>query len=342
MYVLVIDDDPMICKMAKFLLTEEGYEVDVTSTGEDAVAMIERRRPDLFILDLVLPDVDGFQIYRHLQGSRADAGILFLTPQGWLDDSATGLQLRLGAFLCKPFSAEEFITAVHSLASRCGSSPQKVSPDRLRVGSVELRAKNDRLVIRNGNLFRLMNLSRFEASLLHCLMLNTGSVVPEELLREGITEGGFPEDGRDVVDAILGGLLARMGSADDSAAYIESCGGGYRFNAVGSWEEQVLEEPVALQEAAGDQDDRVASRTCDATTRSSVGATVLRSINNDSCSMRATTGGSIRRKRAAISPALGCPAAGETTTTRDTSVSPGSEPPPTVESPGATPAFRPL
>src|SRR5450759_2094741 len=106
MYVLVIDDDPMICKTAKFLLTQEGYEVDVALSGEAAVDLIENRQPDLFVLDLILPDVDGFEIYRHLHTSNADARILFLTPRGWLDDCTVGLELNVGGFLSKPFEAE--------------------------------------------------------------------------------------------------------------------------------------------------------------------------------------------------------------------------------------------
>ncbi len=239
MYVLVIDDDPMICKAAKFLLTQEGYEVDVALSGEAAVDLIERRQPDLFILDLVLPDVDGFEIYKRLQQSNADARILFLTPRGWLNDCTVGLELNVGAFLAKPFDAEEFISCVNSLAWRCLIQHDNRQEDRIKVGNAELRVSASRLVIKVGNILRLVSLTLFEVNLLRCLMLNPGRVVPGDVLRDGAWESVYQDNGSESLEAHIGGLLTKIAQAMpevpgiDSPGYIETVGAsGFKFNVI--------------------------------------------------------------------------------------------------------------
>jgi two-component system, OmpR family, alkaline phosphatase synthesis response regulator PhoP len=239
MYVLVIDDDPMVCKMARFLLTEEGYEVDVATSGEAAVAIIERRQPDLFVLDMVLPDVDGFEIYRQLQNASADARILFLAPRGLVKDCDSGLELHMGCILSKPFEAEEFVTCVNTLAWRCLTERDGKLRDRIRVGNAELRLRDSRLIIRTGEILRLVTLTAQESTLLGCLMLNPGRVVPGDVLRGGAWEREQRSNEAESVRENVGGLLKKIAAAvpgwshTDSPGYIETVGdSGYRFNVI--------------------------------------------------------------------------------------------------------------
>ncbi len=239
MYVLVIDDDPMICKTARYLLTEEGYEVDIALSGEAAVDLIEKRQPDLFVLDLVLPDVDGFEIYKHLQRSNADAMIVFLTPRGWLDDYTAGLELNVGLFLSKPFEADDFVSCVNSLAWRSLTRHEGPVEDRITVGNAELRVGASRLVIKTGNILRLVNLTLPEVNLLRCLMLNPGRVVPGDVLRDGVWDDiGVDDDGL-AVEVHIRGLLTKIAHAVPDAAeagdqgYIEPVGSrGFKFNVI--------------------------------------------------------------------------------------------------------------
>lgn len=238
MYVLVIDDDPMICKTAKYLLTQEGYEVDVALCGEAAVDLVEKRQPDLFVLDLILPDVDGFEIYRHLQQANADARILFLTPRGWLEDYTAGLELNVGFFLAKPFEAEEFVNCVNSLAWRSLTQRGSQVEDRITVGNAELRVGASRLVIKTGNILRLVNLTLTEVNLLRCLMLNPGRVVPGDVLRDGVWENAYDDDGL-AVEVHIRGLLTKIAHAvpdvtgGGDPGYIEPVGpSGFKFNVI--------------------------------------------------------------------------------------------------------------
>jgi DNA-binding response OmpR family regulator len=233
MYVLVIDDDPMIRKTAEFLLTDDGFEVGVAASGAAAAEMVEMRQPDLFVLDLVLPDVDGFEIYRRLQEANADAMILFLTPRGWVDDCTEGLELNTGTFLQKPFSPEEFIARVNSLALRCLSAGRDGIEERIRVGSAELRVKDSRLVLSSGNISRLVNLTLAEVSLLRLLMVNAGKVVPENVLRDGVPHMAAGCDRDRETDTHLVGLLRKLTLVAPAPRYIESSGThGYRFNVI--------------------------------------------------------------------------------------------------------------
>ena len=239
MYVLVIDDDPMVCKTAKFLLTEEGYEVETALSGAAAVDLIGQRQPDLFVLDMVLPDVDGFQIYTQLQQANADARILFLTPRGWLDDCTIGLELNVGVFLAKPFGAEEFISCVNSLAWRSLTQRENRWEDRIAVGNAELRINASRLVIKVGNVLQLVSLTPPEVNLLRCLMLNPGNVVPGDVLMDGLWQNVSGDDGVQHVEAHMRGLLTKIAHAlpemSDSrdAGYIEPVGArGFKFNVI--------------------------------------------------------------------------------------------------------------
>ncbi len=107
MYVMVVDDDPLISKMVKFLLTEEGYEVATSSSAQAAFALLEKRQPDLFILDVMMPQMDGFEVCKRLRNINADAAILFLTARSEMSDKLSGLQIGADDYLVKPFEPAE-------------------------------------------------------------------------------------------------------------------------------------------------------------------------------------------------------------------------------------------
>jgi DNA-binding response OmpR family regulator len=125
--VLSIDDEPDVLDLIRFHLTRAGCEVVTAASGREALEVIRSRRPDLVLLDLMLPDIDGFALCEILRRQAATATIPIVIVSAWSTDDSRNLGLELGAldFLTKPFSPKELIARVMGLLSRA-------APDRLR------------------------------------------------------------------------------------------------------------------------------------------------------------------------------------------------------------------
>ena len=168
--VLVADDEPRITKLVSIALGEEGFRVVTANGGEDALQKAEEVRPDIVLLDIVMPDLDGIEVMRQLR-ERRPVAVILLTAKGSTADKAKGLDLGADDYIAKPFHPDELAARVRAVLRRSsGASP---GSGVLAFDDIEIDLER-RMVTRNGE---LVQLSRTEWLLLQHLAANAGKVV---------------------------------------------------------------------------------------------------------------------------------------------------------------------
>lgn len=168
--VLVADDEPRITKLVAMTLADEGFRVVTASGGEEALRKAEEVRPDIVLLDLVMPDLDGIEVMRQLREWRP-VPVILLTAKGSTSDKARGLDLGADDYVAKPFHPDELAARVRSVLRRTAG----VTPGGgiVHIGDVEIDLER-RFMTRGGE---LVQLSRTEWQLLQHLAVNAGKVV---------------------------------------------------------------------------------------------------------------------------------------------------------------------
>ena len=193
--VLVVDDEPNIRELVQVALNFHGFTVTTSATGEDALQLAEAYRPDLIVLDVLLPDIDGFEVCRRLRSVANDVPVIFLTARDTTADTVTGLTLGGDDYITKPFSVEALIARVRAVlrrtAGRRGRAdarrrPGRRRPDdaqaRLRVADLEL--DEDHWTVRRAGI--PVELSPTEFRLLAYLMRNQGLMLTRKQLLENV------------------------------------------------------------------------------------------------------------------------------------------------------------
>jgi two-component system OmpR family response regulator len=135
LHILVVEDEEPIRELVRVALEYEGYDVDTAESGRAALTSIAARSPDLVLLDVQLPDLDGFEVQARMRRDRIDVPVVFLTARDAVSDRVHGLTNGADDYLTKPFSIEELVARVGAVLRRSGRSGQ---PRTARYGSVEL------------------------------------------------------------------------------------------------------------------------------------------------------------------------------------------------------------
>src|SRR5262245_7266311 len=117
--VLVVDDEPIVREVLARYLSRDGFDVDTAEDGEGALEAVDRERPDLIVLDLMLPKVDGLEVFRRVQNGSAPA-VIMLTARGEETDRIVGLELGADDYITKPFSPREVVARVRAVLRRAG------------------------------------------------------------------------------------------------------------------------------------------------------------------------------------------------------------------------------
>ena len=177
--ILVVDDEQMLLDMVSDALTFAGYSISVAADGLTALSQVRNKRPDLVVLDVNMPEPDGFQVARSLRASYPELPILFLTARSDIEDLRTGFESGGDDYLTKPFRLEELRLRVESLLRRAGpaSRPTELSCADLTVNDAEHR------VWRGGD---EVLLSPVEYRLLHFLLENAGQVLSRAQILESV------------------------------------------------------------------------------------------------------------------------------------------------------------
>ncbi len=197
--ILVVDDDAPIRRMLDRTLSAEGYAVETAADGGEALAAVERSTPDLVVLDVGLPGVDGLAVSRRLRAKGLAVPVLLLTARDSVPDRVAGLDAGADDYLVKPFATEELLARVRALLRR-GKTPEEL----LAFGDLTLDPAT-RAAHRGGV---ALSLSEREADLLALLLRNARRVVPREQAVAEIWQG---DASANVVDRYVSNLRRKLG-----------------------------------------------------------------------------------------------------------------------------------
>jgi two-component system OmpR family response regulator len=191
--VLVVDDEPNIAALLAATLRLTAYDVRTAGTGAEALAAADDFQPDLVVLDVMLPDLDGFQVAQRLRSSHAVMPVLFLTARDSVEDRIAGLTAGGDDYVAKPFSLEEVVLRIRAILRRSrGDSALASDSSVLRYADLELD-EDAHQVRRAGT---LIDLSPTEFKLLRYLLTNAGRVVSKAQILDRVWNYDFGGDGR--------------------------------------------------------------------------------------------------------------------------------------------------
>jgi two-component system, OmpR family, response regulator MprA len=196
--VLLVDDDAPIRRMLERTLTAEGYAITAVADGGAALAQVERSLPDVIVLDVAMPGLDGLAVTRRLRSKGLAVPILLLTARDALHERVEGLDAGADDYLVKPFEVEELTARIRALMRRNQGEA---------LAYADLVLDPDSLSARRGG--RAIDLTRREAELLELLLRNARGVVTRELALEHVW--GDADTGANVVDRYVAYLRRKLG-----------------------------------------------------------------------------------------------------------------------------------
>jgi two-component system OmpR family response regulator len=201
--ILVVDDEPNIANLVATALRYEGFDVETQGTGRGAVEAVRELDPQLVVLDVMLPDVDGFAVQERLRHDGRRVPVLFLTARDSVEDRVRGLTLGGDDYLTKPFSIEELVARVRAILRR--TRPEDASPARLSYFDLEVDEET-RDVRRGG---RRIGLSPTEYVLLRYLLVNARRIVSKAQILDHVWQYDFGGDGR-IVETYISYLRKKV------------------------------------------------------------------------------------------------------------------------------------
>lgn len=228
--ILVVDDEPNIREVVDLYLRREGFEVEVAADGLMALEAIERKMPDLIVLDLMLPGMGGLQVTRTLRQSEADIPIIMLTAKGDEGDKITGLEVGADDYLTKPFSPKELVARVKAVLRRVsdkGALETQAQP--LTRGEITINPTTRQVFVGETE----VTLTAKEFDLLWFLMNHPGQVFTRDQLLDNVWGFDFFGDGSTVTVHVRR-LREKIERAATKPEYILTVWGvGYKFAADG-------------------------------------------------------------------------------------------------------------
>ncbi|MFN8167834.1 MAG: response regulator transcription factor [Candidatus Nanopelagicales bacterium] len=187
--LLVVDDEPYIADLLATGLRFVGFEVRTAGAGMEALTAVREWRPDALVLDVMLPDLDGFEVTRRLRSEGRATPVLFLTARDATEDKVSGLTIGGDDYVTKPFSLEEVIARVRAVLRRQSAAP--VDDGRLRYADLVL--DEDAHEVTRAD--QVLELTPTEFALLRYLMLNAGRVVSKSQILDHVWSYDFGGDG---------------------------------------------------------------------------------------------------------------------------------------------------
>jgi DNA-binding response OmpR family regulator len=220
--ILVVDDEPHIVEVVRAYLEREGYRVDTASDGDAAVEMARATRPDVIVLDVMLPGRSGFEALRQIRSEGIDSAVVVLTARDDVIDRVAGLEMGADDYVTKPFEPRELVARVGAVLRRTGDARSPASSRSFMDLLIETEARE---VLRG---IEPVLLTRVEFDLLATLTERPGTVLGRGQLGEGIFGEAFEADDR-TMDSHVKNLRRKLGRAPDGGDYIETVRGvGYR------------------------------------------------------------------------------------------------------------------
>jgi two-component system OmpR family response regulator len=188
--VLVVDDEPNIVDVISMALRYQGFEVAAASNGSEALSQVKAFRPHLMVLDVMMPDMDGFEVAERLGAQRAGVPIIFLTARDSTEDKVRGLTIGGDDYITKPFSLEELVARIRTVLRRSGAA----APESARLVFEVLELDEDTMEVTRAGV--PVDLTATEYRLLRYLMMNPRRVMTRAQLLDHVWDYDFGGDGR--------------------------------------------------------------------------------------------------------------------------------------------------
>jgi len=223
-HIMVVDDEEDILELARYNLVKEGYQVTCVDSGEKAIQSVHEKNPDLIVLDLMLPGMDGFDVCKVLKNEIKTSAIpiVMLTAKGEETDIVTGLELGAEDYITKPFSPKVLIARIRTVLRRSKSQAAEKS-SKMSVFNITLDVT--RFEVRVDQ--HPVELTATEFHILHYLMQHPGWVFTRSQIIDAVKGTDYPVTDRSV-DVQIVGLRKKLGTA---GKYIKTVRGiGYRFS----------------------------------------------------------------------------------------------------------------
>ena len=240
MRVLLVEDDTATAKSIDLMLQSEGFVVDTTDLGEDGLEIGKLYDYDIIILDLMLPDIDGYEVLRRLRAARVNTPILILSGLSEQENKIKGLGIGADDYLTKPFDKRELVARIHAIVRRSKGHSDSV----IRTGRLTVNLDTRTVEVDN----QPLHLTGKEYGILELLSLRKGTTLTKEMFLNHLY-GGMDEPELKIIDVFVCKLRKKLASSTGGDNYIETVWGrGY-----------VLRDPADNQNAARRQPQRVAS-----------------------------------------------------------------------------------
>ena len=241
MRVLIVEDDSATARQIEVVLKKEGFVCDTTDLGEDGLEIGKLYDYDIIILDLMLPDIDGYEVLRRLRSGRIDTPILILSGLAEPDDKIKGFGIGADDYLVKPFDRRELVARVHAIVRRARGHAQSV----IKTG--RLTVNLDSRTAEVGG--RPLHLTGKEYAILELLSLRKGTTLTKDMFLNHLY-GGIDEPEVKIIDVFICKLRKKLNTATDGENYIETVWGrGY-----------VLRDPPEATGEADTDEDQAAVR----------------------------------------------------------------------------------
>ena len=221
--ILVVDDENSISELIATSLRFVGFDVRTAATGSEALTIAEEFKPHALILDVMLPDQNGFEVCRQLRQDGHSVGVLFLTAKDTVEDKITGLTIGGDDYVTKPFSLEELVARLRALLRRIGITQVESDDEKVRFADLELDEATHE-VHRAGN---MIDLSPTEFLLLRYLMINADRVVSKSQILDHVWQYDFRGDAG-IVETYISYLRKKIDIYDPALIHTGR-GVGYRL-----------------------------------------------------------------------------------------------------------------
>ena len=225
MYILVVDDDRFANTLVQFVLSKEGYEVETADNPRGAMQMIQKREPDLLILDVTMPYLNGFEFSAKLRSEGYEIPLIFMTAQDTIEAKLQGFNIGADDYICKPYNHQELVARVQAVMRRIKKSG-KVCDQSIRRGQIELFPAELKVVV-GGR--ASVSLTPTEMQVLRVLMTSPGQVINRDQLLAEVWNDS--ENNSNIVDVYIRRLRVKLEEDPDKPQHIISIRGvGYKFN----------------------------------------------------------------------------------------------------------------
>ena len=219
MRVLLIEDDPSISKGIEMMLTSEGFVVDITDLGEEGVEIGKLYDYDAIVLDLMLPDIDGYDVLRKLRNANITTPVLILSGLSATDEKIKGLGFGADDYLTKPFSKGELVARLHAIVRRSKGHSDSI----IRIGKLAINL-HTHIAETEG---KTIPLTGKEYAILELLSIRKGSTLTKEMFLNHLY-GGIDEPELKIIDVFICKLRKKLQKALEGENYIETVWGrGY-------------------------------------------------------------------------------------------------------------------